>query len=439
MQKKLVLVASDKMDANKKEDRKEHSLIRMASTTRANLKFNKKKVELKPTSNATTALKLDIFQAYSSDLKKIKNKIKNGELTSEEANRVGFVTTSTYKKILGNRKQKNIWISNGADKVEQIENLIVGSDPEFLLFDNNGNVIRANNVMAKPGKLGNDGAMAEIRPSPSISPNELVKNMKDIFSNTKLTHNIKDYDWIASCYHKDNVRDYPVGGHIHIGNPRKVASMHTTQRYQFFKAINKILDELLAVPLIKLDGAEKGSARRTHCQMSMGGGGYGWYGEWRPSDGHFEHRTLSGLWLSHPVLATAVIGTARAIAKEIFRYGAEHDYDIKYLFPETFWNKQIWNANFNSWGDIPLVRDMRCNASSKEIKGLLHNSRESDITKTYLRTWYSKIKGMATYKKHCKYIDALYEILSHSKKDLDDYDRNIKKNWLEGRKYLINI
>ncbi len=189
--------------------------------------------------------------------------------------------------------------------------------------------------------------------------------------------------------------------------------------------------------MVKLDGIEKGSARRCNCQIvPTGNDGFGFYGEWRQSNGHFEHRTLSGMWMSHPVLATAVLGTARAIAKEIFKLGANNDYNMNYLFPREFYDTNVWHANFSKWNEIPLVRDMKCGTSSKVIKGMLHSSDPANINKEYLKKWYSKLKSMSTYNKHSKHIDTLFEILSHSTDELSTCGTNLKKNWLEGNKYL---
>ncbi len=440
MQKKLVLMISDKMDLNKKSDRNEHSLLRMSAMTRDNLQFNKTFVELKPTSNAINSLKLNIFRAFSSDINKLKEKVASGELTLDEINRVGFVTRDTYKRILGNRRQKNIWISDNSDPTQQIENLVIGSDPEFLLFNEVGEVVRANSLMIKQGKLGCDGAMAELRPDPAKSPEEVVNNIMQILSDESLTTRIATTKWIAECYYKDSVRDYPVGGHIHIGNPQQVADIPMMYRCDFFNSINKIMDELLSVPMIKLDGLEKGSSRRTKCNTVLNGSnGYGWYGEWRECNGHFEHRTLSGLWLTHPTLAVAVLGTAEAIAKEVFKLGAASNYDMNYLFPQKFHAVSVWSSDFDSWAEIPLIVDMKCTTSSKQVKALLHDSDPSNITDSYLKEWYNNIKTLSTYSRYDKYIDVLYSILCHSDKELSDYSRDIKDNWLGGKEYLTTI
>lgn len=438
--KTLVLLISDRMDNNKKSDRNEHGLVRMAAVTRSTLKLNTNKINLQATENSD-AIQLELFQSFKDDIEKAKNKIDEGVLSKSDYEKLGFVTTNTYNKIIGKRKNNTVLIvDNSVTKKYIIDKLLIGTDPEFLLFNGEGQVIRATSVLSKTGKLGCDGAMAELRPDPDNSPEGVISNLISILQNPKMTQPINPYLWKAECYHKDNSRDYPVGGHIHIDNPKPVAQMAQGNRYLFFQSLNKILDELLAVPLIKFDGAAKGSARRTKCQITLNNGpGYGYFGEWRHSNGHFEHRTLSGLWMAHPILAQAVLGTAMAIAKEAFQLGANNDYSLDYLFPIKFTGSSIWDDSFDHWKEIPLTRDMGCGAASKILRKLLHESDASLITKEYLKRWHNKLKSMSTYNKHSKYIDLLFELLNHTKKEFDEYGTNIKENWLEDKKYMVEV
>lgn len=433
MKKKLILIPSEKMDNNKKKNRDEHGLVRMSAPARKNMGFDDDSVELwqtKTGSKVTTAL--SIYQAFSSDIKRLKS----DGYTPEELKRVGFVSTKTYNKITGNKSKTedkaNIWIS------PNIEHIMFGADPEFLLF-NNADIVRANSVLDYNSILGCDGAMAEIRPKPAHDVEQLVKNMRTIFSD-HAPDGIKQYDWKAACYHKDSQRDYPVGGHIHIGNPLKVAKMQGNRKDLLFKVINKIMDELLSVPMIKLDGTEKGCARRTQCSM----GKYGYFGEYRTHDGRLEHRTLSGMWLLHPSLARAVIGTAKAVVDEVYRYVKHNDFKTEYFFPNGLKDDygdipNVWRKGFNKWKDIPLAQDMDCITSSERMIELLNSSKTSSINIPYLKKWYAGLKRMSTYKENSHYIDGLYEILTISARELQEWDREIKNNWLSDKKFLVEV
>jgi hypothetical protein len=435
--KKLVLLVSNRMDTNKKEDRNEGGLIRMPAATRNNMNL-KGSVEL--STAAKNALRLDIFNAFSADIKEVKSKIASGELTEDEARRVAFVTTAVYNKLTGGDKRiKNIWVSDSA------ENIVIGADPEFLLFNDDG-VVRANNILPKEGLLGSDGAMAEVRPDPTKTASGLANNIKRIFADQHITEKISHLKWMASCYHKDNVRDYPVGGHIHIGNPPQVSKMNVTDRRKFFNSINKVLDELLSIPMVRLDGLEDGTNRRTKCTMGLAHGdhrGYGYYGEWRAcsvnGEEHFEHRTLSGLWLLHPSIAKAVLGTAKVIVDEMFMMAKEQDFGREYLFPSEFNNSHIWRKSFDKWNEVPIVNDMGCTTSSKDMIEIIDKSTVSFVTKTYLKKWYDKLKSMSSYNKGSKYVEALYEILKLSASDFKKLDKQIQPNWLAGKKFIVDI
>lgn len=443
--KKLILLASEHMDNNKKPDRNEDGLIRMSSAVRKHLKFKDDSVEIYPAdgtaqSRIAKTQVLQIFQSFLSDSRSIKKKVRAGEITAEEAVRVGFVTTKTLNKINGGRrgnKSGDIWVS------DTISDTVIGSDPEFLLFEKNGtNIVRANNVMSKTGKVGCDGAMAEIRPDPAISPVDHVANMIKLFKTDKAIKNIEPYRWMAECYHRDGSRDYPVGGHIHIGNPVKIARMPEKDRVAFFRCMNKTLDELLAIPLVKLDGASKGSNRRTNCQIHSGGGGFGYFGEYRLCGGRLEHRTLSGMWLLHPSVARAVFGTAKAIIDEVFRLVADHKYNKNYmcLYPTNSRDhRHMWKPSFDGWKDIQLMQDMQCVTTSKRIIDLLHKSSPASINVTYLNKWLAIMKSLSTYRNYSKYILGLHEILKISTTNLQGWDREIQKNWLGRKKFMVDV
>lgn len=426
---KLIILSSDRMDSNRKEDRNEHGLIRMSKATRNIMGFDSV-VEVYPDKKSTEdrlrgSLLLDIFHAFSSDIKRLREE----GMSDEEISRVGFVTSKTFSRIIGEsgKKKENIWIT------DTIEDTVIGADPEFLLFDEDGNVVRANSVLGHNGQIGSDGAMAELRPKPAITPEELTSNLMSLFNDKGLTHSIEPYKWLAGCYFKDDARDYPIGGHIHIGNPIKVARLDTNDRIDFFKSFNKIMDELLSIPMIKIDGEEKGSTRRTKCIM----GKYGYFGEFRTCNGRLEHRTLSGMWLMHPKLSTMVFGTSKAIIDEVYKLTANHEFNADYMFPKKFRNMGIWSEGFENWGDIPLINDIGCLKTSSEMISFLHSSKPSMITLKFLKEWYSKMKNLSTYSMYSDYIDGLYDVLKLKPNIFEEYDKDIKKNWLEGNNFLI--
>lgn len=436
--KSIFLVVSPKMDSNKKPDRNEQVLVRMSKKARTNLDFKDETVELWPNTNSPNnrinrGKLLTIFQAFKEDIAMLKKMLADGEITADQFDRTGFVTTNTFKFLTSGNIIKNntddIWISKG------VHDLTIGADPEFLLFRADGTVQPANsiNILTKNSVVGCDGAMAELRPAPAITPSVLVENIRDIL--TGKIGNIKsidDYKWLGGCFYKDDHRNYSLGGHIHIGNPKKLLKRSGDERTAFFKVLNKIIDELLSIIMVRLDG-DGGKQRRTAGTYQN----YGYYGGLRVCDGRLEHRTLSGEWLIHPVLAEAVFGVVKAIVEETYKHVSDHDFDSNYMCPREFRSIDMYSKDFNSWSKIPIAKDMQCTASSTYMVDFLSNSNSAAVNRALLARWKTKMKSFSTYNSYSKHIETLLNILSIPLKDLAKVDKDLKANWVEGKKFLV--
>jgi hypothetical protein len=424
--KKLIIVASDKMDSNKKQERNEDGLLRMSAKARDNMGY-KDEVEVYPNTKDISkrlngAMMLTIFQAFSSDIKRLR---KEGA-TEEELQRTAFVTNRTFQRIVGRntKNSNNIWIT------DEIEDTVIGADPEFLLFSSDGSIVSARNILGHAGPIGSDGAMAELRPKPAITPRGLVDNIKALLSDEDLTRPISPYSWVGGCYFKDSHRDYPIGGHIHIGNPSKIANMCKEDRRTFFVAFNKILDEMLAIPM----------------------GKYGYFGECRLCAGRLEYRTLSGNWLIHPKLSILVLGTAKALIDEVYKLVSDNGFSRGYIVSEhlnghvsysnlktgteSLNKSRCWRPDFNLWKDIALTRDMGCTMSSEEVAGILNRSSIKDVTPKRIQGWYSKMRTLSTYGAYSKHIDGLYEVLKSKPVVFEKINKELKTNWLNGGKFI---
>ena len=433
MKQEVILVVSERMDANKKPDRNEGALIRMPAKTRKNLNFRDNTLTV---GKGEKSRNLRVFKAFSDDIKKLKS---SGKYTAEDLKRVAFVTSDTFRRLTGKTKGiDNVWLS------DDIESTVLGADPEFLLFNENGEIVRANStgLLEYFGEMGYDGAMAEIRPKPSDDPAKLVDNMKKIFA--KYNKVLDSYVAKAMCYHKDNVRDYPVGGHIHVGNPRQLLNIPFEKRVFLLYVLNKILDELLAVPMIKLDG-KVGSDRRTKCQMAPNNG-YGYFGEYRTDSGsgnnrRLENRTLSGMWLLHPSVAKAVIGCAKVIVDEVYNQVYDHKLEDDYFGYEIIRaaGREIWTPSFKEWKNIPLCKDMKCTRNSKTIINALNKSDPKMITESFMKNWMSAMKSFNAYKKYSDYVEAFHDIMLLSRQDLNKWPKEIKKNWVEDSEFIVHL
>ena len=430
MRKKLILRASKRMDDNRKEGRNENGLIRMSAVARDYMGFHDEQVELWPANSKgvdriNKAILLKIFHAFSKDLKEARSAV-----DKDQYKRIGFVTTKTFNRICGGDREvaKNIWIS------DTVHDTVLGADPEFMLLDSEKNVIYASNVISYTGEIGSDGPLAELRPKPEISTEALVENLLHLLKIGK-THDIDGYHWVGGCYHHDGSRSYPIGGHIHVGNPVQLVRKGQPTKMGCFKVINKILDEFLTVPLIKLDGPD-GCKRRDKSDTYSG---FGCYGDFRTGAGRLEHRAMSGMWLTHPSVSRAVLGSVKAVVDEIFRFISENKFAKGYILPDTLDETNLYAKSFNSWNKIPLAVDLKCTESSKFMAEALVQSDPKLVDKAFVNALHKKFKGLSTYTNYQHYIDGLCEILKVGSKELDAYSRDLKRNWLVGKKYIVDV
>jgi hypothetical protein len=436
MDTSLIILPSALMDGNKKQERSEDTLVRMSKATRDTLTSDNILL-----SGVAEKKQLEVFKAFTKDMIRVRQFVLEGTINHEDVTRIGFVSSNTFKKLGGQGHfldLSKIPKEKPKEKPEiVIDKFLIGTDPELLLIKD-GNIVNASSIEGfnKYAKFGSDGAAAELRPNPAFTAEDLVKNIKEILQDKTVNAKLHGIDLISACYYEDKIRDYPVGTHIHIDNPKQIAALPVAERYKLFAVTNKILDELLTVPMIRLDGT-LGHNRRAKCKMSMANGynggnygkGYGYFGEWRECNGRLEHRSLSGLVMANPEIATAVFGTAQAIAEASYGVALKNNLDTAFILPDNFKRETLFNKTFKGWGKIPIAEILQCTASSKEISDLMDASDRSVISQEYIKQWLVKIRKLPTYAKFSNYIEALGEILSASDKALDSLETKIKTTW----------
>jgi hypothetical protein len=420
MEKQILLVASNRMKENKKEDRHESVLLRMSEKVRTALKLTQKQQLL--VYSDKNDLNLTIFKAYSEDIKKAKQYAKF-------INKIAFVHPDTIYKLTGtNTEAIEVTLS------DSFKDILIGTDPELLLYDDENNIVSAAIIphLNKTSSFGSDGAMAELRPEPAFTPEDLVQHIKTIF-HSNLDKPVAKYNWISACYIDAVNRDYPVGTHLHFDNPAQIKNLDLEERMRLFAVTNKIIDELLTIPMIRLDGQD-GFRRRAKCKMSVAGGfgnqygkGYGYFGEWRVCNGRLEHRSLSGLVISSPNIAEAVFGTSKAIVEAVYKKVL--DKDAEYILPAKFNKDELYLNKFNSWDKIPLTAEFNCIKSSDFMHNTMNKSSRVDINKKYINRWLSKIRKLPTYGKYEKYVESLGDVLNCSAQTLRNLNKNIKQTW----------
>jgi hypothetical protein len=378
---------------------------------------------------------LDIFQAYASDLKKAKMTV-----WAKDFDNVGFVTSRIFKYICrDNRKKKdNIWIA------DTIEDTIIGADPEFLLMNGDGTIKYAAEVNGFDhfDTLGSDGPWAEIRPEPAVDISDFIHNIRNILNNHKNVELIEKYQWLGGCYYYGlqegrNERSWPLGGHIHIGTPARLArsidSLGKFYEIAVYSCLDKILDEYVSVPAIKIDNKKMSNLRREE---------FGEFGDIRTDHGRLEYRSLSGEWLTHPKMAEAVVGTVKAIAHEFFKILDEGDYKHAMIMTKRQQSSddeddfEFFQHDFNYWKNIEIMKYFDAIKSSSDMIEIL-NRAKIEFNKQYFTKLKAKLRNLSVYKNYSKYIDAFVEIVSLPSNVLKDRDKELKRTWKGKAEFVI--
>lgn len=178
--------------------------------------------------------------------------------------------------------------------------MLIGMDPEFLLFDdNNRKVVPASRYLNHRGEAGCDVLryrgrklypLAELRPAPGREPSEVVIHLLHAFRSAHRAIPDNGLLWQAGGMPQ---RGFPLGGHIHFSGVPLTAELL------------RALDNYLALPVAAIE--DPGSFRRRPL--------YGNLGDFRVQDyGGFEYRTLPSFLVS-PLVTKGVVAMARLIAE----------------------------------------------------------------------------------------------------------------------------
>lgn len=286
-----------------------------------------------------------------------------------------------------------------------------GSDPEFILIDEKGNLKSAINVLKKnkSNKIeskGNfffyDNVLAECAIKPSFSKKELIANTRESlaelarlispfkissvssgeFSNHELNHvdarksgceaefcayNLKKVSSkkIKKMFRSSNLRT--AGGHVHLG-------VDLGKSHETCIMLVRMLDLFLGVPSLMLDSNESSFNRRKL---------YGKAGRYRQPSYGLEYRTLSNFWLSSPNLVELIYDlcdfTINLTNNKIYEKFWNVDY--KTLESDEFWNSggDPSSLHICHGYDVFLLRKLfhmeakEINKTGKEINKLIYS------------------------------------------------------------------
>lgn len=394
---------------------RENSYIRIPKRARKQFETRTDKITVSY-NNKTIAL--EIKAAFKEDIDVLKAGIADGSMTPDEAKCLGFVTSATLEGLMGKRKTKPKYCYLSDD----IEDIMLGADPEFVLVDPNTLSYKyAESVGGFPrnGLLGSDGPLAEVRPAPANSTEAVITNIKRILSKGRKT-TINPYQWYAGATYRSPIktreRTLHIGGHIHLGDPLVLPS---EDKQGIYRQVIRMLDELMAIPLVRVDGPDAHLRRNT--AHSNGFGRYGTWGDTRPQVGRFEWRVPSGLWLSHPDFARAVLGTSKAITETCYQMMAEKRFDSKWVRA-----REGEEGFLKAWSALP----------AKKAAALVNKADRKLVTAALIKRSETKLKGMENYSKYKENIDEFIRLVRLSSKDRNNINLDIKDTWLNGGKLI---
>lgn len=377
---------------------------------------------------------LDIKQAYREDLRKINRMIRGGELDLENKRVCCFLTKQDYDSIVYKTGKHDPWVTN------ELEPIMIGADPEFVLMED-GEVVRASEFLGHYDDLGSDGNPAEIRPEPSQSLIEVVNSIGSLLNED--TSEAEHLDWRAGACYKVNpggVHDdgywCPVGGHIHLGNPKVKAELNDDT----FRALADILDDLVVVPMMKIDGPNA-KERRKHSTYGIHSGGNRW--QFENHEGRMEWRTPSGVWLCHPLVTEAVLGTTKAVTESFYARWGQEDYKFN-LITSTDGKFDLTSKEYGS-AAYKKVRDNMCEKGIRKTFGirpfsernkiLIENDTES--IKHDCKNLKRRFKELERYEEYKPQIEAFTDLVNASDEDIKTVNMDLKKNWRENEKIFL--
>lgn len=449
MKEKIVLVKSAQMGK-----RKEHGLVRIPKRVRSRIKPGAKTLELYKISNSADRDKfskaLEIRQAYKADLQLATKLQREGDLTQTDRNRLAFVSSTTFKTIFGGNISKVK--ATAAYISDTVEDILIGTDPEFALKNKNGGLVHALTAfeykyLDRPLGADDYGLQVELRPDPSTDHKELVRTMRKILQQDPKVDKISDYKWWVTSYDS-----FGFGGHIHLGNTRILEAKNLS--YAYYVIATRILDELVAIPHSRVEG-KGGKQRREHTR-------FGHCGDFRNDlkPQRLEWRTIGADWLAHPDLAKAVFGTVKAVVEDLCNRIVRNDYSLDYLIPPKYrkdyfagyTNKNhdarvhfrsnlykyaandlsiYWPTKDVNWQEFPAIDDLGLSASSKDIETVLC---KGGVTATAAEKLGKFLRNLTTYSKYKADIERFVKVCTKSEAVLEKkLRRDMRETWLDGK------
>jgi hypothetical protein len=283
-----------------------------------------------------------------------------GQILHDQREQNVAAATREYREYLEARNARVASFKPlGEDDVASglLNKFMIGTDPEFVVLDNDGVVVNTDGTLPHTGVVGWDhgGQVVEIRPEPAHGVYALTKRLqKEIMSNEALA-TLAKYKWRAGALIRARVaradtmtnargeRTLTLGGHVHIDQPPDPEGEEHQLRLSSLDRVTQWLEELDILP-------QKESAARREDPTARRNG-YGKFGDWRSAGGRdgqpprMEYRTMAS-WLFDPKVTFLALTMAKLAAavpqvtldklkKGACSYSALRDYLENFRFRDT--------------------------------------------------------------------------------------------------------
>ena len=200
--------------------------------------------------------------------------------------------------------------------IKPVDDILIGCDPEFFLIDKaTGTNISASHFFSHYGDVGSDCGLAELRPRPGFSENEVTSNLRELLIRAykhisdRILYRNREMSLIAASYNNNNT----AGFHIHFGLSDKLLAENKQNRGDdcFLKKMVSVLDYYIGIPAIIPEGSE--DYRRRSAKNSQ----YGKAGDHRADHITLEYRVPGGHLLRHPLLTKGILGLNIVVMKDL--------------------------------------------------------------------------------------------------------------------------
>jgi hypothetical protein len=249
--------------------------------------------------------------------------------------------------------------------------------------------------MSKYGEVGNDGALIEFRPTPSVSERTVTLNIAKLIRKARYIIERCNTNRQIVILSALSFKGLTAGFHLHYGLPARLLNIGTrTPQWRIATLMTDAFDYYIGVPSIIPEGNEDHARRSTKYIR------YGKPGEFRLDNSTFEYRLPGGINLRHPTLTCGLLALGAVVVEDLVsRLNTSTDYfskleeigtreDIKMLYPNLPTTEQlcaiICNPNIApAKKHLQLIReDVRKMVGYKERESVLEyyfNCLEQDL------------------------------------------------------------